>query len=495
MNQADDFDGGLDSLVQAYQRHNLMAHINFKIRKLQLVAKGLVNTTIDAQQTGDEIKAELITLIDSLSSVQFEIMKATELLKADGADTYDSQSIILQHQLETTTRTESRIYTDAVFQYITAASSLRNSSLTDINGTTSVPAVKNFFFVRKNGLGPLRQGSEAEADNFYNYYLDKSDSYNTLFLVLMIVGLVLLVISELILIPIVFSVHKTNNRVLSLFGYIPSNEIDDLAAKCEEYMQNYLEDHKERRDYSFEASDEGNEQSQRPEHIESSYLEVSQNPDGENENDQSQVSPDMSLQLDVSEQVKVSPTPLFKSDRGPNNLKVPGNLNASKAGGSRLINSTPGALNKSAANLTASQQDKYFKNKEALRGDREDKGVVHQKDDEKKKDDADQEAELAYTKSQKLLNSKDNRRSKVMIQFIGIAILFSLYFFLNYLWIEKDFISNLKLNLQHLKFSAERMSQIRYLNAFTLEEIAEGDSANVYSFACKSFFLYLNLIS
>ena len=56
----------------------------------------------------------------------------------------------------------------------------------------------------------------------------------------MILAIVFLVISQLILIPIVFQVIKTNNRVLSLFGFIPSSEIKELAVKCEKFIQEFL---------------------------------------------------------------------------------------------------------------------------------------------------------------------------------------------------------------------------------------------------------------
>lgn len=51
----------------------------------------------------------------------------------------------------------------------------------------------------------------------------------------MILGIVVLLLSLVILIPYVFKVHKTNNRVLSLFGMIPVNEIKELASRCEAY--------------------------------------------------------------------------------------------------------------------------------------------------------------------------------------------------------------------------------------------------------------------
>jgi hypothetical protein len=64
----------------------------------------------------------------------------------------------------------------------------------------------------------------------------------------MILGIIFLFFSQFVLIPIVFSVHKTNTRVLSLFGIIPIIEIRDLAIKCERFMTNFLEDRVEKKD-------------------------------------------------------------------------------------------------------------------------------------------------------------------------------------------------------------------------------------------------------
>jgi len=480
--QGNEFEDSLDSLVQAYNRHNILASINFKSRQLQMLAAGQLGLTTFPEWNAKELalKADLVTLIDQLSSVQFNIMKSTEKLESDGVATFDSQNIKLVHQLDATIDSETRIYTDAIFQYITAASSVRSSAISDLLLGPTNTNYKNFYFVVKNGLGPLRDGSEKEAEIFYNYYVGKTSDYNVVFVVIMVVGIVVLVISELILIPIVFSVHKTNNRVLSLFGYIPVNEIDQLAAKCEEYMEKYLEDHKERRDYSFEGSeDENAEHSNRHENVDSSYLEVSQNQDqDQNETEQNQ-SQNISVNLDVSEQIKASPIALFqKQGNGGlhDSLKVPQgvkqNNNTSK--GNMAPFSAALSQDRSQASLATSNVEPFMKKSV---------NTPQTKEEEmKKKDEAEMEAEMAYNKSQKLLNSKDNRRSKVMVQFIGLAIIFGIYFLISYLWLEKDFISDTKLNLLHLKLSAQRMSEIRYLNTFTVEEIATANKTETYNF-------------
>ena len=127
---------------------------------------------------------------------------------------------------------------------------------------------KNFYYVIINGLGILRTGSDYIAGIFYNFYYGLANTFQTQFEIIMILGIVFLILAIFILIPIVFSVHRTNNRVLSLFGTIPLLEIRELALKCEKYISNFLEDQNEKRSESEEGG------------------EVEEDKEGENENEE-----------------------------------------------------------------------------------------------------------------------------------------------------------------------------------------------------------------
>ena len=80
----------------------------------------------------------------------------------------------------------------------------------------------------------------------------------------------LIVLSQGILIPIVFTVHKTNNKVLSLFGGIPIHEIKELAFKCEKYMIQFLEEKqaKEKEEGNGKKKKEENQEQQGENYIE-----------------------------------------------------------------------------------------------------------------------------------------------------------------------------------------------------------------------------------
>lgn len=419
-------------------------------------------------------------------------MRATEVLKSAGAHTIDSDTFTLEHKVEGGVRTEDRIYTDSVFQYITAASSIRNSTIAQIKSTSTTDSTpKNFFFVRRNGLGPLRVGSEKEAENFYNFYLDTADDYNTKFRIIMIVAIVLLIICDTILIPIVFSVHRTNDRVLAFFGWIPISEISELAAKCERYMQLYIEDHKEHKEYSLEASEEEIEHSHRTQNVDNSYLD-SQNQEAV-EGDS--INPETSMQLDVSERIEVPPVNNFQTpggqaatlnipasskrlgtagNAGKSSIGSPNETSALKVSQAHSMQNSKAPLNKSGmgmSNMSARPEDAR---KTTLR------------EEERRKEEEALDLEQANDRSQKLLNSRNNRRSSVVIQFVIIAALFGIYFLLDYLIVELNFLDDVKSTLAHLKLTSERMPIIRYLNAFALEEISEGNKTNVYYYSeCK----------
>ena len=119
--------------------------------------------------------------------------------------------------------------------------------------------MKNFYYVVTNGLFVLRKGAEYEADEFYSYYYDKMETYETRFKIIMSFGIFFIGLSLVVLIPYVFKVHKTNNRVLSLFGMIPLAEIKELASRCEAYSVQFIDERKTQGDLNKEDEEEGDE--------------------------------------------------------------------------------------------------------------------------------------------------------------------------------------------------------------------------------------------
>mmetsp|Transcript_30138 Transcript_30138/g.27497 ORF Transcript_30138/g.27497 Transcript_30138/m.27497 type:complete len:92 (-) Transcript_30138:1826-2101(-) len=90
--------------------------------------------------------------------------------------------------------------------------------------------------MRRNGLGPLREGSMTAGDDYLDFYSEREDVFQTRYLVIMIVSVIILVIFLVILIPITFAVYKTNNKVMSLFGYINFEDIEEMIGRCEIFI-------------------------------------------------------------------------------------------------------------------------------------------------------------------------------------------------------------------------------------------------------------------
>ena len=212
---------------------------------------------------------QLLNLINTLQNIQFEVIKATIKMQSIQSNSYQSTTYPIQQLLQNKQiEIDKSIYNDAIFQviiqlllylfiiqYITAASSIRNSSLSSFNSTSDVEStIKNLYFVVQNGLGPLRFGSEAIAKIFYDFYYSRLSYWTNTFQLIMILGIIFVFCAQLILIPIIFSVHKTNNKVLSLFGYIPPFEIKELVGKCEIFIVNFLEAKNEKLEISMEKS-------------------------------------------------------------------------------------------------------------------------------------------------------------------------------------------------------------------------------------------------
>ena len=59
---------------------------------------------------------------------------------------------------------------------------------------------------------------------------------------MMVLGISFVVLSQIILIPIIQSVNRTNQKVLGLFGYIKMDQISNLQRECERFISNYIED-------------------------------------------------------------------------------------------------------------------------------------------------------------------------------------------------------------------------------------------------------------
>ena len=346
-------------------------------------------------------------------------------------------------------------------------------SFTSTDPKVTVPG--GFFYVRRNGYGALRYQSELNTNAYYRYCYDRTNKLNMKFEIIMIAVIILLVIVEAILIPIVFSVHRTATRVLSLFGYIPLSEIRLMAERCDNYMVNFLEEHKRLAKMSFADEDQADQLRVSKQ----MYAEVSQNanidalsPEGED--------------LDVSNKLETSMDMLSAKNRFDSS---PANQLASN----RYANSNSVNVNIKTPRLERKQTSEHHRMNTDM-AERimitEVNTPINKNPDMKEKIremmEHEEEPEVQYDRSQKLMNSKENIRTKVIVQFVVVGLLYIGYFVGDYIH-NNSVLKDVKNGFNYLKINSGIETSFRFLNGFTLEEIVEVTPATIYQYTCKTF--------
>lgn len=92
------------------------------------------------------------------------------------------------------------------------------------------------------------------------------------------------------------------------------------------------------------------------------------------------------------------------------------------------------------------------------------------KEDEKDKKEENKE-EIENLRTQKLMNSRDNSRKTVIIQFALIAALFMIYFVVDFI-MEIALLENVKKTYKHLRLIGQRPGIVKNTLLFTLEQVA-----------------------
>jgi len=100
------------------------------------------------------------------------------------------------------------------------------------------------------------------------------------------------------------------------------------------------------------------------------------------------------------------------------------------------------------------------------------KNVAHHLKEQEEAKNEEQESINAQERSEKLLNSKDNNREQVICKFSIVGLLFAVFFIVDFVN-EQAYLDNVEKAYVHLQLSVERMPNVRYVLAFTFEEIAE----------------------
>lgn len=114
-----------------------------------------------------------------------------------------------------------------------------------------------------------------------------------------------------------------------------------------------------------------------------------------------------------------------------------------------------------------SENDKNGAGKDGKPGEK-DKDGKDKAGEEKKDENVD---DFENQRTQKLMNSKDNNRKIVVFQFVFMAIIFIIYFVLDYI-LELQFLDDVRQSFSHLQLISQRPAVVKYTVVFTIEQIA-----------------------
>lgn len=367
------------------------------------------------------------------------------------------------------------------------------------------------YYVEENGLGTLREGCEDAISAFLRFYSSITDSFNLFFLITGIIAIVLIVLLQIFVIVRVFSINTTNVRVLSLFAYIPPADISDLFQKCKLFLEAHnFSYHLQDQELSYskgknkiiriklnKSVEEDINQNNR---IQSEQYELNEEEEGaenleEVSRDREGIRTEMSklnISLRVSNKLDFAQKN-FNKNMGLEQPKIDLNRSSLKSDRNR-------SLLKSDRNRSSIKIDE---NKSSLKVDEnrsslplitqnnitEDKPLITKevqfiesrppKENKDEVEEEEEDLEYLHEKSEKLKRSKGFKRRGTIIGIFGFCCIF-IAWFATRIWQDLRDTDVFHKTLEFMDLISERSANLRYVEVFGLEELAQNDLAAVY---------------
>jgi len=343
--------------------------------------------------------------------------------------------------------------------------------------------------IRRNGYGPLRNGSEQTITNFNDYHSDRLDSYGKKYLIVLIVLLVILIGAIAAISFLVFSIEDKKAFIISLFGHIPLEEVEEMLEQCQDfgdrYLQGVLSYEHER---SFSPS-QNNSQSFQPQN----FSKADQHNHSLNDlTFKAERSPEESGMLSVSENTKAAPIAQFQLT--PRDTRyVPLSMNRSAGdpesqGNSMITAPVTLRLPQDSYNqnlLTSSYmlgtETKRPLQYSAREGTHTERTVGGFQTLPKETNKFTMMEELGEERAQQMFRVKKNETKSFTKFTIAGSIFWSLVFILQYFLFEKWFIDKTTIIYRHLNLTFGRMAYLKYVTAFLMEEVSLVTEQATYS--------------
>jgi len=388
--------------------------------------------------------------------------------------------------------TETLYYMDGFFKYMTALTRVRNATLPSFVSKQDPldSTLDNLYMIRRNGYGPLRAGAEETIDNFNGYYSDRLDDYGRKYLIVLVILLVILVAAVTTITLLIFSIDDKKCFILSLFGYIPMEELEELLQKCQDFAEKCLEGVSS---YEHEKSLLSNQDSHNNSIAAASKSHQTLHDmtfKGANNGD------DTSM-FNMSENIKIAPISQFQLT--PRQMTY----SAIKSNNPEGLESRSNSLQTVPVTLRLPQDQNLLSTSSYMLGsetkrplqqtlreenttERERSKFSPSKTVPKIADKFNLMQELGDERAQQLYKTKKAERSSFTKYTFSGLIFWSGVFILQFFLVERWFINKTTIIYHHLNLNFGRMAYLKYVTAFYFEEIAEVDTDSVYSYPGQS---------
>ena len=296
-------------------------------------------------------------------------------------------------------------------------------------------------------------------------------------MVFMILGIICTLAGVIVLVKYVTLIHKTNNKVISLFGMIKAVDIRNLLVKCDEFAEKFMENSLKQREKEKQMSYGGPSlvgskpalpPPEKPKNTEEdqSYMLVNGNNPTDNQGDNK-------LDVSVIEDKNNKSNTSIMTKESYNNTTLVNNLKSKDPTNASKIKPPQVTLLPPAIKSGLVTQNKSTKVEEAKKNDLAKAQRKEEEDALKaaKPDESASQANRDEIRQRRLMNTVDNNTKMILIQFSIFIFMFWAYFIADYAFITA-FLGQVRNCYSHLELIAERPSIVKYRIVFTYENIA-----------------------
>ncbi|EWS72421.1 PAS domain S-box protein (macronuclear) [Tetrahymena thermophila SB210] len=236
----------VDGIKYSYLTPLYITQATYWARQIWLVANQLRSPIPGNSHFQQETwyRQNLSQSINSLQLNQFQVISSSlQMNSLAGYDLYNAnQNFSMANMLSNGTMVQQyEQYTDSIFKFITSSSNLVNATLDSFctNSSTSSytnPTQISFYYVKQNGVYELFEQAKNKAFTFYYYYINLNSNQGSFNLFVFVTQLVIIFITFCFITYVGNQIIKGNITVVSLFSYIPMNEIYNLANQCDVFI-------------------------------------------------------------------------------------------------------------------------------------------------------------------------------------------------------------------------------------------------------------------